>query len=91
VTCSCGAETDVKETRKRPDGSLRRRRKCRACGAMSTTIEQIVHTESSLGPWRTGNAGTAHVYLTTKDERKTIRAALKVLARLVDKTREDSP
>ena len=83
----CGSDTAVTETRKRPDNSLRRRRKCIVCGAGVMTIEQVVHNET--GPHGGGRkVGVAHVYLTTKDERKTIRAALKVIARLVDKTRE---
>ena len=80
MTCSCGGELAVLETRKRPDGSMRRRRKCRVCGTMVTTVEQVIHT--GAGPRGGARAGVAHVYLTTKDERKTIRAALKVLARL---------
>ena len=81
MTCSCGGELAVLETRKRSDNSLRRRRKCLVCGAGMMTVEQIVHSEAGSrgGSKRPGNA---HIYLTTKDERKAIRAALKVLARL---------
>ena len=87
MTCSCGGELAVKETRKRPDNSLRRRRKCIVCGAGVMTIEQVVHNET--GPHGGGRkVGVAHVYLTTKDERKAIRGALKVLARLVDQKEE---
>ena len=87
MTCTCGSDTAVTETRKRPDGSLRRRRKCLACGVRSTTIEQFITVDEGKAttPKRIGRT---HVYLTTKDERKAIRSALKVLTRLVDKTRE---
>lgn len=87
MICSCGSDTTVIETRKRPDGSLRRRRRCLACDARTTTVEQRVNVDADK-PTTPARIGTTHVYITTKDERKSIRAALKVLARIVD--RKDS-
>lgn len=79
MTCACGADTMVTETRKRPDNSLRRSRKCLGCGARMMTVEQIVHSEA--GPQGgTKRPGKAQVYITTKHDRKTIQAAMKILA-----------
>jgi hypothetical protein len=42
---SCNENTKVLETRRRPDGSIRRRRECRSCGRRFTTGETPEHSD----------------------------------------------
>lgn len=37
--CACGGETQVTDSREGPHGSVRRRRRCLACGKRFTTYE----------------------------------------------------
>lgn len=37
----CGSDSAVYETREQPDGSVFRRRRCRACGAKFETVERF--------------------------------------------------
>ncbi len=46
MNCTCGAHTIVKDSRTQDRGQWRRR-KCTACGAMFSTIEQVCETVSN--------------------------------------------
>jgi transcriptional regulator NrdR family protein len=78
VTCACGGEARVKETRQRADGSMRRRRKCIVCGAVSMTIEKVVYSKTDTVDDERGT----RFGVTTSKQRATIRGAIKILSRL---------
>lgn len=44
MKCQCGGDTHVKDTRPHASGGIWRRRACKECGLIQTTIEQACDT-----------------------------------------------
>jgi len=80
MNCSCGSDTNVADTRRiNKNTSVWRRRKCKACGALFTTIEQVCETMP-------GKRGKLHV-----SERTAAKQIKPVAVKVVVAPRSKTP
>lgn len=88
--CSCGSGSVVLDTRAQPNGEIWRRRKCKKCLSVFTTLEYHCDTSGYVGEQRERAPAQRHPKQ-GQPRKKPVKVALPPVSRKIEKPAEKLP